>query len=140
MDILVEPRFKGDAVRRLAHQRPAHAGEFRVHASDRAPLARQRVVELEDLSFDFHLWVARDIHIVFRADPGEALGDVREYSVASGLGVDAVHAVLVANEIHRILDRQHWCTCRIEYFDPAGRFEEITEFQSLPREAELCAP
>ena len=30
--------------------------------------------------------------------------------------------------------------CRIEYFDPAGRFEEITEFQSLPREAELCAP
>lgn len=93
MQVLVESRFEGDAVCRLAHQRLAYTGKLRVHPRDGASLARQLEVELEDLTVDLHLRITGDIHVVFSADPRKTPRNVRELRQFASFRVGSEHYI-----------------------------------------------
>ena len=128
----VQAGLDAHAVAGLAHQHPPHAGILRVHGRERAVLAGQRVIQLERLALDLHVRETRDLHVELRADPGEALRQPRELQRR----VDLVHDVLVADEVHRVLDAQHVRASRVEDLHPARRLDQVAHLQRLPGRAQ----
>lgn len=138
MHVLVQPRLNCDAVSSLAHQRPANTGEFRTHLCDFAPLAYQRVVELEGLAFDLHPGITSDIHVVSGAEPRKLLREVRELRLLAGLRIYSVHGVLVPKDTQRVLNREHKRVCSIENLHPVRTFEQIARLPPLACTSKLC--